>query len=270
MGHETKTSPTNRLLLEAIRPIYGLCNPLIEGMEHLDAKKPSLFVANHTTLGVLDIPLFYFALHEQAGIRLRGLAHHIFFKTTATARVLHAIGAVEGTRENCTRLMEEGEHILVFPGGGPEVCKTKEQKYQLLWRERLGFVKMAVSHGYPIVPLASVGAEEVYDIKYDRNDLLRSPIGSILKKLAPRLDEIPPIVTGWKGTLLPKPERFYFKFMPPIATSGVSAGDEEACQAIKARTQHAIETAIGQLLEIREKDPQRHAIGLRNLRRTGG
>ena len=49
---------------------------------------------------------------------------------------------------------------------------------------------MAASHGYPIIPLASVGAEDCYDIRLDRNDLAAlhtlnvavNPIGTMVAK----------------------------------------------------------------------------------------
>jgi 1-acyl-sn-glycerol-3-phosphate acyltransferase len=258
------------VLVKLLQPLYRLGQPHVEGLQHIDSARPALIVANHTTLGVLDVPFFYIALREKSGVRLRALAHKFGFKTPVTKAILQSMGAVEGTRENCNQLMEAGEHILVFPGGGREVSKTKGQKYQLLWQERMGFVKMAVEHGYPIIPLASVGAEECYDIRFDRTDLLKTPLGPWIKRIAVKLDhvikfdEIPPLlVTGWGGTLLPRPERFYFKFMPPIETAHVSPDDELGCHQIKAATKIAIETGIIDLLSFRETDPLRNPLAAR-------
>jgi hypothetical protein len=71
--------------------------------------------------------------------------------------------------------------VLVFPGGAREVFKRKGEAYRLIWKERIGFVQMAAAHGYPIVPFASVGADEAYDIEFDAADLMRSPIGTLLR-----------------------------------------------------------------------------------------
>jgi 1-acyl-sn-glycerol-3-phosphate acyltransferase len=51
--------------------------------------------------------------------------------------------------------MEDGRSILVFPGGGREVTKRRGEKYRLIWGERMGFARMAIECGYPIVPVAS-------------------------------------------------------------------------------------------------------------------
>jgi hypothetical protein len=42
------------------------------------------------------------------------------------------------------------------PGGAGEVFKGRGQDYKLLWKERLGFARMAIEFGYPIVPFAAV------------------------------------------------------------------------------------------------------------------
>ncbi len=242
------------------RPIYKLVKPHVEGLEYVNAKVPSLFVANHTSLGVLDVPFFWLALRDQADVKLRALAHEIFFQARPLANVMHAIGAVAGTRENCAKLMEQGDHILVFPGGGAEVAKPKGRKYQLLWKERLGFVRMAATYKYPIIPFASVGAEELYDIRYDHQDLQKSLFGPLLKYSPVKLEEIPPIVTGWKGTPLPKPERFYFKFSPPVATSHIDPENDAECRLIKEKVKSDIETSLSHLLQFRDSDPLRYPL----------
>ena len=50
--------------------------------------------------------------------------------------------------------------MLVFPGSGREVTKRKGEAYKVIWKERTGFARMAIEHGYPITPFASVGPEE--------------------------------------------------------------------------------------------------------------
>jgi 1-acyl-sn-glycerol-3-phosphate acyltransferase len=61
--------------------------------------------------------------------------------------------------------MEAKQNILIYPGGGQEVLKhSSVLKYPLLWKEHLGFARLAIKHGYPIVPCASVGMEDMIDI----------------------------------------------------------------------------------------------------------
>jgi 1-acyl-sn-glycerol-3-phosphate acyltransferase len=75
---------------------------------------------------------------------------------------------VRGRRENVRALMREGPSVLVFPGGPGEVWKGRGEDYKLIWKERLGFARLAIEFGYPIVPFAAVGAEKMLQVFVDR------------------------------------------------------------------------------------------------------
>ena len=61
----TITAPRlDNILLKLFQPLYTLSQPHVEGMKHVQKSRPALIVANHTTLGVLDVPFFYIALRE--------------------------------------------------------------------------------------------------------------------------------------------------------------------------------------------------------------
>lgn len=45
---------------------------------------------------------------------------------------------VLGTPENCAALMQAGQSILVFPGGGREVMRRKGEAYRLIWKRCRG------------------------------------------------------------------------------------------------------------------------------------
>jgi 1-acyl-sn-glycerol-3-phosphate acyltransferase len=234
-----------RLLLE---PWQRVTSPRFFGLDHVPKRRPFLLVGNHTLMGVLDVPLLVLGVYVHRGVFLRSLADHLHFAVPLWRDLLTRFGAVDGTRENCHALMRAGESILVFPGGAREVFKHKGEKYQLLWKQRLGFVRLAMSHRYPIVPFAAVGAEDCYDIVVDSDEMRRSPIGPVLERLAPRPDEIPPIVAGIGP--FPRPQRFYFAFARPIETRayGGREGDDLVCLALRAKVQHAIERRIRFLL----------------------
>ncbi len=123
--------------------------------ERADARRPTLFVGNHSLYGVLDVLLFVDGLYRERGIVLRSLADRNHFKVPLWRDFVVQTGAVQGTRANCAALMRRGEHILVFPGGAREVFKHKGEAYQLIWKERFGFVQLAIEHGYTITPYAT-------------------------------------------------------------------------------------------------------------------
>jgi 1-acyl-sn-glycerol-3-phosphate acyltransferase len=241
-----------KLLLE---PWQLLTAPKFHGAENVPTKRPFLLVGNHTLMGVLDVPLMIFGLYERRGVMVRSLGDHLHFQIPLWRDLLARFGTVDGTRENCERLMRAGESILVFPGGGREVFKHKGERYHLIWKNRIGFAALAIKHGYPIIPFAAVGAEECYDILIDSDEMRRSPIGPLLEKLTSRPEEIPPVVRGIGP--LPRPQRFYFHFGKPIHTTRYAGkhADQAACLRLRARVQKSIENGITSLERARRRDP---------------
>ncbi len=56
----------------------------------------------------------------------------------------------------------------MYPGGARETFKrVGETKYKLEWGAKLGFAKAAIRHGATIIPVGSVGTEDMLDVVYD-------------------------------------------------------------------------------------------------------
>lgn len=68
-------------------------------------------------------------------------------------------GQITGTPENCRRLLDDGEAILVFPEGARGISKPFSKRYQLQ-EFGYGFMRLALATRTPIVPIAVIGAEE--------------------------------------------------------------------------------------------------------------
>ncbi len=249
--------PTALALVKfALAPWRWLTDPEFLGVSNIPTGRPCMLAGNHTVMGMLDLPLMLLGLHERLSISPHGLADHLHFQIPGWREFLASLGAVEGTRENCRELMHAGESILVYPGGGREVMKRRDEKYQLIWKERLGFVRLAIEHGYPIVPFAAVGAEECYDVVLDAGDILATPVvGDLVRRFITRAEEIPPIVSGLAGTPIPRPQQFYFWFGGPIETTALAgkATDETVCFEVRDRVRRAVEGGIAILLGLRKR-----------------
>jgi 1-acyl-sn-glycerol-3-phosphate acyltransferase len=70
-------------------------------------------------------------------------------------------GQVVGVPENATRLLGQGEALLVFPEGVRGISKTIDQRYKLT-DFGLGFMRLAMETGTPVLPIAVIGGEEQY------------------------------------------------------------------------------------------------------------
>ncbi len=254
----TERPPQKQLerAMALLEPWRKLVAPKFLGMDLLPTERPLLFVGNHTLYGVLDIGLLWRELLLKHDIFLRGLADHAHFKIPFWRDLMAVWGAVDGTRENCAALMAAGETILVFPGGAREVAKRRGEEYRLIWKERMGFARMAIAHQCTIVPFASVGVDDAFEIVLDANDVLASPIGALLRKLDVREDFILPLARGLGPMMLPRAERFYFEILPPIETRGLADTEDDA-RVLRDRVRDSIQAGLDHLLSVRERDPKR-------------
>jgi 1-acyl-sn-glycerol-3-phosphate acyltransferase len=255
-------------LRRVAEPLRRLLSPVAIGLEHVPREGAVLLAGNHTLYGLLDIPMLGIAVLDATGRMVRGLGDHNHFALPIWRDVLRRLGAVRGTRENCAALFARGEAVLVFPGGGREVMKRKGERYKLVWKERIGFARLAIEHGVPIVPFAWVGVDDMFEIVVDAAEILRSPVGDLLRALGiteqPWFhgEVIPPLARG-KGLVgLPRLERQYFLFGPPIPTQRCAGRPEDAraCRALREEVRRAIEMQIADLLAVQAADPERYPI----------
>jgi 1-acyl-sn-glycerol-3-phosphate acyltransferase len=149
------------------------------------------------------------------------------FVSTFFARV----GQIVGTPENCRRLLAAGEAILVFPEGVRGLNKPFSQRYQLQ-KFGLGFMRLALESGAPVVPCAVVGAEEQAPALLDLKPLaklLGFPAFPITPTLLP----------------FPLPARYQIRFGEPLRFTGSPDDDD----AVLERKVAEVERAVKALLE---------------------
>ena len=260
---------------EEMRRVFAFArayfNPEFLGLWELDLEQPALWVGNHTLFGLTDAPLMVEHLYTQYGVMLRGLGDRGHFDVPWWGEMLVRNGMVLGTPENCSALMRAGQHVLVFPGGGREVMRRKGEAYRLVWKQRTGFARLAIEHGYDIIPFGSVGPDEAYDILLDANDVMATPLWQWLVRRygvdakTRGGDMIPPLVRGIGPTLIPRPQRYYFGFGQRIPTRRLKgrAGDPKTLWALREKVARAVEAQIEKLLVYREEDRLQHWSPLR-------
>jgi len=249
-----------RLLSAPMRLYFS---PIYYGIDNIQEGKSYLFVANHTIHGVLDVPLYAIEIYRQKGIFIRGLADHFHYLVPLWRDFLNWIGSVRGTPENCKELMKAGESLLVFPGGGREVCKRKGEAYKLIWKNRTGFARLAIENQYTIIPIASIGIDDAFSILLDRNDIMNSFIGSLINlsgifkhPLLKKGEEIPAITRGIGLTPIPRPERIYVSIGKPIETKSFydKKDDKDTLFALRTIVEDSIKKQLGELLLKRYQD----------------
>jgi len=251
----TFTPPSLKSLDKRLRVQRWYFAPRLRGSENVDPQRPSLFVGNHGLYGLIDSPLFVAELYRETGVYPRALGDHFHFQIPGWGPLLERFGAVDGTPENCQALMESGQHILVFPGGGREVAMRKGEEHRLVWKQRTGFARMAIAHGYDIIPFASAGCDYTYDVLFDGEAFKTSRLGQRVLKNG-RVNNIlrdgdlfMPLGRGVGPTLVPRPEPFWFQIGKPIRTDRWAgrAGDKDACWELREEVASSIECMLAEL-----------------------
>lgn len=239
--------------------------PTFVGLERLP-KGPALFVANHSLLA-LDAGLFHLLLQYDHNRFLRPLGDKTLFAQPQYARLVHSMGAACGYGDVIRGLMRNQTDLLLYPGGTWEAIKPPDQRYALQWKERFGFIRIAAEMGYTIMPFASVGPDEYYEQYLTGEEVLHSPLVSLLTQagLIPpdlRGDLVPPIPSGALGSPIPKPKTTFFGFGRPIDLARYEGKRLNKRQLERLRNQVAdeIDEQIKSLLLLRER--RRHQDGL--------
>lgn len=244
-------------------------DPVLVGAEHIP-DEPCLFVGNHSLFaldGLVTAPIFIKELNRFP----RALGDRFLFYNRHVADLLLNNGAVMGHQDVCSALMEDGQDILVFPGGAYEAVKPASARYELQWKDRIGFVKLAAWYGYTVVPFGLVGPDEFYGHLVEGRDLIASPLGRFLRHLGilnehTRTDMVPPLPVGSLGTAFPKPQRCYLGFGEAIDLSD-HAGQKltkKRLYAIREQVAGQIEHQLRELLFMREQNKTKDSL-LRRL-----
>ena len=200
--------------LSALSKVYF--TPTFIGAEQLDASQPAMYVGNHSMYGVLDSPMLIDYLYNEHQVAVVSIADHSHFYLPLWRSVVKKFGAVDGVPAYVREAMQQGYSILVFPGGGREVLKREGEQYQLIWKQRYGFLKLAQEFGYDIVPFSALGGDEVFDIGFDANKVVQHQYFQKLLQV-PQLSRLlrkGEVIPSLPKHLIPKRLPFYFKFMP--------------------------------------------------------
>jgi 1-acyl-sn-glycerol-3-phosphate acyltransferase len=149
-----------RFVFDRVTRLAERLDITLAGMERLPPGR-ALLVANHAFGWDVLVPMAIIAARLKR--RVWVLGDKAWWKVPFVRRFAATLGVVDGTQLNANRLLQADELVLVLPGGLREAVKPRELRYQLLWGHRYGFVRAALRNRAPLVPLASIGSDEVFD-----------------------------------------------------------------------------------------------------------
>ncbi|WP_428265486.1 lysophospholipid acyltransferase family protein [Haliangium sp.] len=190
------------------------------GVEHIPADGPCLLVANHSGQLPFDAMVLLTAVMLEAPQPrvVRTMVERFIPTLPFFSYLFNRWGQITGTPENCRRLLDEGEMILVFPEGAAGISKPFPRRYQLT-RFGNGFMRLALECKTPILPVAVIGAEEqapAINIK---------PLARLIRTPSFPVVPYPPFFP-----IVPLPVKYRLRFGEPMHFSGDPDDEDEVIE----------------------------------------
>jgi 1-acyl-sn-glycerol-3-phosphate acyltransferase len=132
------------------------------GIERLIRQDPVLIVGYHGRPSALDLCMLTVSLHERLGYLPHGIVHGALSKTPLLGEAFARLGFVTGDGPEVAAAVARGEHVLVQPGGTREGYRSFRRRYEVDWGERTGYLRLAIKHRLPIVPVGGSGMDDAF------------------------------------------------------------------------------------------------------------
>ncbi len=211
----------------------------VEGFEHLRDTAPALLVGYHGRPIAHDLCMLTVTVHERLGYLPHGVIHGYFGHNPTLRRAVDDLGFVTGDGDAIAAAVARREHVLVQPGGTREGCRSALHRHEVDWGERTGYLRLALRHRLPIIPIAGAGVDDGY---VGLND------GAALGR---RLG-VPHRIPVWLGVgplgLWPFSPPFPVKMRQvigaPIATGDVDPDDRAALATLHGRVKNAVQALL--------------------------
>jgi len=204
----------------------------VRGLGNVPEEGPVLLVGNHSGGNLTpDTTVFALAFSTYFGVerRFHQLAHNLVLSLPGPAS-LPRFGTVAASHANAQRALEAGAAVLVYPGGDWEVHRPSWQRHRVDFAGRQGWIRLALEHDVPIVPVVSVGGQET-SLFLGRGELLARLL--LLDRLL-RLKALPvsvglPWIVNVGDFLghIPLPAKITVEALPPIHLREEFGGEPE-------------------------------------------
>ncbi len=221
------------------------------GIEHVpNDGEAAILVANHSGQLPFDAAMIATAVaKEHFDERMvRPLYASRLAHVPVLASLLNKTGYASDSAENAAALLEQGHLIAVFPEGLRGSGKLFWDRYQMTPFRNDDFVRLALRHAAPIIPVAVVGGEETYVAVHNARSIaewLHIPYFPITLRFP------------WLGLLaaVPYPTKWTIEFGEPLSVSSFetdSAENDDIVAQLAKKTHHTIQTMLNERVARRD------------------
>jgi 1-acyl-sn-glycerol-3-phosphate acyltransferase len=216
------------------------------GVANVPRSGPTILVSNHSGALPFDATMIACALHEAHHPRAARFLYDRFVDNLPfIPQFYQRAGGVLATHANAERLLERGELVGLFPEGVAGLSKLYSERY-VLQPFSSGFVRLALRHRAVVVPVAVVGAEEIYPL-VGRVRAIGKLIGIPYLPVTPFFPLLGPL------GMIPLPTKWRMRFGKPIVFDGSPrrSHDGITVRALAEQVRLRIQQMVRQLLRNR-------------------
>lgn len=182
---------------------------------------------------------------------LHGTAHDALMAFPLIGAYFRRMGVIPAAADSITAALANGRDVALWPGGERDSLRPWTRRDEAILAGRTGFVRLAISSGVPIVPIATVGGPDSMPVLVAGRRIAR---GLRLDRLA-RLKTFPialQVPWGISPALLPElplPTKIRTAFQPPVELDPdpERADDERYVNAKYEETRRAIQHGMDTL-----------------------
>ena len=240
------------MIFTAVLPMYEwYWRVTASGIENIPTTGPAVLVSNHSGALPIDGALLKIATLKEHGRNPWMLAGDLVFRLPQVGSFVRRMGNARADPDETAGLLKDGHIVAVFPEGYRGIGKGWANRYRLEQFGRGGFVKLALKAGAPLVPVAIVGAEQIYPMVANARPLARTlrlpyfPVTPTFPMLGP-------------FGLVPLPAKCDVAFGEPIPTVEYGPDDAEddgLVGDLTERTRSTIQTMLDtRVAERRRRD----------------
>lgn len=213
------------------------------GLEHVPTHGGAILVGNHRGHQPWDGVMILHHIVERLGRFPRFLLHPTLVKFPHLAPYMIRCGGLHACRENGDWVLAQNELLAIFPEGIRGAFSTYATAHRLK-RFRLDYVRLALRHQVPIVPLVVLGSAEIFPI-----------LTKIEWRWWKRWSEWPTLPVTPTLSLVPLPSKWHIQVLEPIpveAEYGPEAADDLAVvRAIDRRVRQRMAKSLASMVERR-------------------
>lgn len=218
------------------------------GLENLPSEGRGILCGNHSGVLPIDAFMLYVGMinHHPQPRRLRALANKFILKAPVFGPIVKGFGGVPAKYDVGVELLENEEIVCFYPEAEKGTGKLFKDRYNLV-DFNPGFVKAAIQTQSPIIPVTTVGGDEIYPL-IGNWKLGAKLMGAPYWPVTPFFPWLPFPISA-----IPIPIKMLICVGKPFELDypPEKAEDHEFIEGIAKRIQRDIQNEINDLLKIR-------------------